>query len=209
MHTLFNINRYYKEYSFSFILKPNKMAEMNVISVTRNHQSLKRRPKRSTTRVDLTSMVDLGFLLITFFMLATSFNDHKSMEVIKPVSNGKTQIMPLSKTLTLMLSSTDKVVYYNLPATQSEDMEFYIDSTNYGSNGIRKIIRKRQEEVKQLYSNQDELFIMIKPLPKSKYKNLIDVLDEMMINNVKKYAIVAPNEKIDSIVALKINESRK
>lgn len=188
------------------------MAEMNVPAGGGKKGHKKIRSKKQSTRVDLTAMVDLGFLLITFFMLATTFNKPKTMEVNKPAKEDKPKEEPpikMSKTLSLMLGSRDKVIHYVSPDDIDANTQLEMDSVDYGSNGLRKVIQKRQAEVKAQWGDQDELFIMIKPLPKSKYKNIVDVLDEMNINNVKRYAILPPNDPIDSLVALRLGENRK
>ncbi len=189
------------------------MAEMNVPAGGGKKGHKKVRSKKMSTRVDLTAMVDLGFLLITFFMLATTFNKPKTMEVNKPAKEDDKKIeeppIKMSKTLSLMLTSRDNVVFYVSPDDIDANTELSIDSVDYSSSGLRKVIQRRQKEVQQQWGNQDDLFIMIKPLPKSKYKNIVDVLDEMNINSVKRYAILQPNDPIDSLIALRIGESRK
>lgn len=187
------------------------MAEINVSgSGKKGHK--KARSKKMSTRVDLTAMVDLGFLLITFFMLATTFNKPKTMEVNKPDKNDKKAEEPpikMSKTLSLMLTSRDNVINYVSPDDIDANTQLSIDSTDYSANGLRKVIQRRQAEVKAQWGNKDDLFVMIKPLPKSKYKNIVDVLDEMSITGVIRYAILPPNDPIDSLIALRIGESRK
>lgn len=188
------------------------MAEINTSAGGGKKGHKKARSKKMSTRVDLTAMVDLGFLLITFFMLATTFNKPKTMEVNKPAKDDKPKEEPpikMSKTLSLMLTSTDKVVNFVSPDDIDASTQISIDSTDYSATGVRKVIQRRQAEVKAQWGDQDELFIMIKPLPKSKYKNIVDILDEMNITGVKRYAILPPNDPIDSLIALQIGESRK
>ncbi len=190
------------------------MAEMNVPSGGGGKKGHKKvRSKKMSTRVDLTAMVDLGFLLITFFMLATTFNKPKTMEVNKPAKEDDKKIeeppIKMSKTLSLMLTSTDKVVHYVSPDDIDANTQIVMDSVDYSAGGLRKVIQKRQADVKAQWGNQDELFVMIKPLPKSKYKNIVDVLDEMSINDVKRYAILPPSDPIDSVIAIQIHEVRK
>lgn len=188
------------------------MAEMNTSESGAKKGHKKVRSKKMSTRVDLTAMVDLGFLLITFFMLATTFNKPKTMEVNKPdkTEDPKDQPpIPLSKTLALMLGDNDKVYWYVSPEDIDANTQLSLDSIDYSPNGVRRIIQQRQREVQAKYSDKDQLFVMIKPLPASKLKNTVDVLDEMTINGVKRYALLPPNDPIDSLVALKIGQSRK
>jgi biopolymer transport protein ExbD len=190
------------------------MADMNVADGGGRKKGAKKiRTKKLSTRVDLTAMVDLGFLLITFFMLATTMNKPKTMEVNKPakedVDKKDEPPIKMTKTATLMLGSNDKVYAYVSPDSIDLTTELVLDSLNYGPDGLRKFIQRRQSEVQQMWGDKDELFILIKPLPSSNVKNIVDVLDEMTINNVKRYAILEPNDPIDSLVALITGQSRK
>lgn len=189
------------------------MAEMNVPAGGGHKKGKKVRTKKMSTRVDLTAMVDLGFLLITFFMLATTFNKPKTMEVNKPAKeeDDKKEEPPIkmSKTATLMLGKNDKIYAYVSPDEIDVSGELALDSIGYGPNGLRKFIQRRQNEVQAQWGDKDELFVMIKPLPASTFRNIVDVLDEMTINDVKRYAILEPDDPIDSLVAVQAGQSRK
>lgn len=170
------------------------------------------RTKKIPTRVDLTAMVDLGFLLITFFMLATTFNKPKTMEVNKPAKEEEPEKEPpikMSKTATLMLGKGDKIYAYVSPDEIDATTELELDSLSYAPSGLRKFIQRRQAEVQAQWGNKDDLFVMIKPLPSSSFKNIVDVLDEMTITDVKRYAILEPTDPIDSLVAAQTGQSRK
>ena len=176
--------------------------------------SKKVRSKKMSTRVDLTAMVDLGFLLITFFMLATTFNKPKTMEVNKPAKEEeedkkKEPPIKMSKTATLMLGARDKLYAYVSPDEIDATTELALDSIDYSPTGLRKFIQRRQNEVQQQWGDKEMLFVMIKPLPGSNVKNIVDVLDEMTINDVKRYAILEPNDPIDSLIALRTGQKRK
>lgn len=190
------------------------MAEMNLSDPGgKSHGKKKRRAKKVSTRVDLTAMVDLGFLLITFFILATTFNKPKTMEVNKPAKEDdldKKEEPPIkmSKTVNFMLGSNDMVYWYVSPDEIDAETQIEMDSIDYSPTGLRRIIKKRQNEVAAQWGNKDELFVMIKPLPGSKFKNTIDILDEMTINDVKRYAILEPVDPIDSLVAAQVGQRR-
>jgi biopolymer transport protein ExbD len=189
------------------------MAEMNVSGGGGHKKGKKVRGKKMSTRVDLTPMVDLGFLLITFFMLATTFNKPKTMEVNKPAKEDldKKDEPPIkmSKTASLMLGKGNKIYAYVSPDEIDSDTQISLDSIDYSPSGLRKFIHKRQDEVQAQWGDKDQLFVMIKPLPSSTFKNIVDVLDEMSINDVKRYAILEPNDPIDSLIALRAGQSRK
>ena len=191
------------------------MAEMNTSDSGGHKKGPKKvRSKKMSTRVDLTAMVDLGFLLITFFMLATTMNKRKTMEVNKPAKEDKLDEkeeppIKMSKTATLMLGANNKCYVYVSPDEIDATTELSLDSVDYSPTGLRKYIQRRQKEVKEQWGDQDQLFVMIKPLPASTVKNIVDVLDEMTINDVKRYAILEPNDPIDSLIALRTGQSRK
>jgi biopolymer transport protein ExbD len=187
------------------------MAEMNVS----DKGGKGKRSKKASTRVDLTAMVDLGFLLITFFMLATTMNKPKTMEVNKPDKPKDEDIEPpikMSKTLSLMLGNNDKIYWYVAPDdVESASAGMVLDSCNYSKEGLRKVIQRRQKEVMEMFGadKKDELFVMIKPLKDSKLKNTVDALDEMAISGVKRYAILEPKDEIDELVADKVGQKIK
>jgi biopolymer transport protein ExbD len=190
------------------------MAEMNVSE--KGGKKGGKRSKKVSTRVDLTAMVDLGFLLITFFMLATTMNKPKTMEINKPDPNKKEEqeeTIKMSKTLTLMLGARDKAYWYVSPDKIDASTNLELDSIDYSPNGVRRIVKRRLKEVKEQWGlddkGQSQLFVMIKPLPGSTLKNTVDALDEMAINGVSRYAILAPSDPIDSLVALRVNQKRK
>jgi biopolymer transport protein ExbD len=161
------------------------MAEMNLPNSKTHHKS-GLRAKRLSTRVDLTAMVDLGFLLITFFMLATTFSKPKAMEINMPDKNSGGLMHPLkaSRSLTILLGERDKVYTYVDPENPQ------MDSTDFSRTGIRALLFKRQTEVAAQWGNKNELVVLIKSMPKARYQNLVDILDEMSITGTKRYAIV-------------------
>jgi biopolymer transport protein ExbD len=190
------------------------MAEMDTSSKGGGKHGGGKRAKKQSTRVDLTAMVDLGFLLITFFMLATTLNKPKTMEVNKPEKNEDKKDEPkikMSKTLTLMLGDNDKAYWYVSPDEIDANTSLTMDSVDYSPKGVRAVVKRRQREVMEMFGadKKDELFVMIKPLPGSTLKNTVDVLDEMTISGVKRYAILEANDPIDSLVALKVRQKRK
>jgi biopolymer transport protein ExbD len=188
------------------------MAEMNVPESGAKKGKKKARSKKLSTRVDLTAMVDLGFLLITFFMLATTFNKPKTMEVNKPAKDDDVKDQPaikMSKTVSLLLGNNNLVYWYVSPDEITAETSLELDSVDYSANGVRKIIQRRIKEVHEMWTDTTNLFVMIKPLPGSKYKNIVDILDEMTISNVRTYAILKPDDPVDSLVCVKIGQSRK
>ncbi len=146
----------------------------------------KKKRKKASTRVDLTPMVDLGFLLVTFFMLTTTFSKPQTMEINMPVKPKGTEVtqedqnaVKASKALTLLLSGEDKIYYY----TGVGDLNNPVKKTDYSQEGIRKLLLELNGSIK-------DMVVLIKPTDDSTYKNVVDILDEMNITNIKRYALV-------------------
>ncbi len=151
------------------------------------------RSKKQSSNVDLTAMVDLAFLLITFFMLTTSLSKPQSMDLGLPDKEPdptKKEVdlkVDENRTMTILMGDNNKLMYYmgimNTPMSPTE--------IKYGRNGIRQEILKRKQSVIAYTGTAEKgLIVLIKPSKKSHYKNLIDVLDEMAISDVPTYAIV-------------------
>jgi len=157
------------------------MAEINI-----NTNSKK---KRLSTRVDMTPMVDLGFLLITFFMLTTTLTQPKTMDLIMPAKDGEPMKLAESKALTILLGAHDKVAYY---FGQGK-----IEESSFSNNGgIRDVILAKRSEVMKAFGKND-LMVLIKADENANYKNVVDIMDEMLINHIDRYSMVDinPEEK--------------
>jgi biopolymer transport protein ExbD len=149
------------------------------------------RSKKLSTRVDLTPMVDLGFLLITFFIFTTTMNENRTMKLVVPDDSKVAVPMttPESKTLSLILNGKDEIRYY-----QGLNLQQSL-STNYSVAGLRAVIQQKIREVKNKFGNSAEVIVLIKPTAEASYRNVLAVLDEMLINDVKKYVLMEPSEE--------------
>jgi len=145
------------------------------------------RSKKASTRVDLTAMVDLAFLLITFFMLTTTLAKPQAMDLGMPDKDDikKDQLpVPASRTMSILLGSKDKLEYF-----VGEPGKVAPIVSDYGKNGIRKALLDNYQKVKQ-QSGGKEMIVLIKPSDKSNYKDMVDILDELKIANIQIFAIV-------------------
>ena len=156
------------------------------------------RGKKMSTRVDMTPMVDLGFLLITFFMLATTMSKPTAMSVFFPDKQDKTeeeQTEPLkaSKVLTLFLGDNDNVYYLDGIAADDDKAEASLKTTRYGSD-LRSVIFNSARRINAANPKDDKgneaFVVVIKPTVVSSFKNMVDVLDEMAITKSRRYALV-------------------
>jgi biopolymer transport protein ExbD len=158
----------------------------------------KPRSRRMSVKVDFTAMVDLAFLLITFFMLTTELTKPSMMPIVMPDDSGETTDIKASHALTLLLDANDKLYYYEgLDAAHK-------DSTDFSAAGLRKLILDKQDRIRTAFGDDvrpdpkrpsqmktySKLYVMIKASPKARYKNVVDVFDEMKICNVAHYALL-------------------
>jgi len=196
------------------------MAQMDVAGGDSGHKKGPgvKKAKKQSTRVDMTPMVDLGFLLITFFIYTTTMSTPNTTKLSMPKKEeDKTKEMEVVKSglLTILLGETN-VYYYEgeLDATGANFMTSSFPTP--ASPGIRKVIQDKRAQViaahthneacKKIWEKNDErkdgalpdeqacldrdLVIVIKPDTKAKYGRAVDILDEMNINAVQRYAII-------------------
>jgi biopolymer transport protein ExbD len=153
-----------------------------------------RRRKLSTPRIDLTPMVDLGFLLITFFMYTTTMAKPKVMELQMPyvphehVDSSK---IPAESTLILLPTSGHRVAYYRGAELADESLAA---CSFAGNNSLRKLIEEETKRVTSLpatFSKEaHKLHVLIKPDTSSAYEDMVSSLDEMAIAEVPYYTIM-------------------
>lgn len=164
------------------------MAELNQDSG--KNKGGKVRSKKDGGKVDLTAMVDLAFLLITFFMLTTSLNKPQAMDVAMPDKNVETDRqtdinVDEHRSVTLVLGSDDKIVWYqgdvNNPLAGPEVID-------YSAEGLRAVLLRMKELVPRQAGGRD-MIVVIRPSDKSVTRNIIDALDEMKIADIQRYMI--------------------
>jgi biopolymer transport protein ExbD len=140
------------------------------------------RRRRTSTRIDMTPMVDLAFLLLTFFMLTTTFNKHYAMDLNMP--NESERIPAARKTingkrvLSVVLGERNQIYWYigvEQPAAVA----------NFAS--VRGMLLEKNSQI-------DSMYVMIKPSAKSRYQNVVDILDELLITKIKRYSVVKMTE---------------
>lgn len=166
------------------------MAELDTSGGGKNKGG-KVRSKKQSTRVDLTAMVDLAFLLITFFMLTTTLAKPQAMDLAMPDKDVKDQqelTVADNRTMTILLGANNRLEWYmglvDKPLTPPQ-----VD--NYGRNGIRKaLIENAKKVIASTGDPEKGLIVLIKPSDQSNYRNFVDILDEMKVSNITRYAIV-------------------
>jgi biopolymer transport protein ExbD len=157
-----------------------------------------RRSKKLSTKVDLTPMVDLGFLLITFFIFTTTMSDPRVTKLIMPKDSKDSTSVGLSNALTIIPLDGNRVFYYHGELSRALKTNAWGITSFSEQNGIGKIVRTKQAALDRIKpGNRKDLMLMIKPAPESNYRNVVSALDEALINDVKRYAIVdiTPEEK--------------
>jgi Biopolymer transport protein len=174
------------------------MASIEMIDAVHKRTAGVKRAKKLSTKVDMTPMVDLGFLLITFFIFTTTMSSPTTMKLIVPKDDINKTAVPESGALTIVIGKNERIYYYK-GQLQNKRTNF----TKSNLEGIRKVIidkkKERIEYNKQLgfdsYNLDKGFVVIIKPTKESNYKSIIDVLDEMSINGVRRYAMVNATEE--------------
>lgn len=184
------------------------------------------RAKKQSTHIDMTPMVDLAFLLLTFFMLTTTFGKPKTMEINMPVKpENEDQQTLVNNAITILLTGDDKIYWY----FGELKPETTLTPTNYSPEGLRKLLLEKNQyafdKIKQLREQalknniadstlkrlevetkgeKKALMVLVKADDKAIYKNVVDVLDELNITMVGKYAIVdMGQQEYDLMTAMK------
>ncbi|SEO29361.1 Biopolymer transport protein ExbD/TolR [Flavobacterium sp. CF108] len=152
------------------------------------------RSKKLSSRVDLTAMVSVSFLLIIFFMLVGELSKPKVLDLSLPDKEGGHGCPGCTRgnrLYTILLDQNDKIITY------SGILEFdqnTVKKVEFGKDAIRKEVYQKKKEVSDYMISvgkpKNGVIVIIKPSPKSNFKNLVEILDEMRIANIDTFSIV-------------------
>jgi len=196
----------------------------------------KKRPKKGVVRMDMTPMVDLAFLLLTFFILATSLSKPKTLEIIYPkeVENNdeKTKLADELATTILIGEGEDHLFFYH---GKFDPDTTVLQKTDFSKDGFRKVLLDKNRTInervfelkadlnskqlskedyeaqyKEAYSKivNDEMapFVIVKTIDKSMWRNVVNSIDELNICNVRKRAILDMEENEQVAVEKRVKE---
>jgi biopolymer transport protein ExbD len=174
-------------------MKTTLMAEINTAVNDRRRAGVSRMKKHSL-RTDMTPMVDLGFLLVTFFVFTSEISKPAVTNLVMPKDAVDVEPITLaeSNSLTIMAGKNSTLFYY--PGSWDEAVKKgAVKQTNFSFTGLGDIIRNKQEYLDKhpvKGEGRSGLMLLIKPGPDASYSDVINLLDEALINDVKKYAIL-------------------
>jgi biopolymer transport protein ExbD len=165
------------------------MAEL-VSSPKSKSNNCRTKTNKKIVRIDLTPMVDLGFLLITFFIFTTTMSQAKALDLALPKGDEPSMNVKLSGALTIYLTANNQL-YYCEDSLASNGNNL-VSAT---FNSIRQVIITKKRITKE-----KDLFLIIKPTDACSYQNIIDILDEVNINMINRYAMDNVNETENAIL---------
>ncbi len=153
-------------------------------------QKNSKRCRKKSTRVDLTPMVDLGFLLITFFVFTTTMSTTTAMGMVTPKGTETNDDVCESCVITLIPTANNKLYYY-----EGKESDAAYKTTDYSASGLRNLLVNKKKQV--LGINREPVLI-VKPSQTSTFKNLINIIDESNICMYKRYYLdkLSPMEKV-------------
>lgn len=188
------------------------MADMEVAESSGGKRHKGTRGKKLSTRVDMTPMCDVGFLLITFFMLTTTLQRAKTMNLFLPhdVKDEQEQNkVKESQALTILLGKDNNLYYYEGIGTDAaKDPANLVKKTSYSlKDGIGEILFDKSKSVIQNSGGRDSIVVIIKPMKESTYENVVSILDDMNIYEIKKYALVKFTDNDQKMIDMKKGSS--
>ena len=196
------------------------MAEVNTGDSGGGHgKHQKKRAKKASTRIDMTPMVDLAFLLLTFFVLTSTFSKPKTMQINYPADADKPENQQkVNNAITVLLSKDNNIYYYKgefFGKDSKNDPPTVLTKTDFSKDGLRKVLMDSYKVTRDSISALEErykkheladttfkrmanalkgrkyaLTVLVKSDDKATYANMVNVIDEIQIAMIGKYAVV-------------------
>jgi len=167
------------------LIKTNVMAEAEI----KRPDPGNKRMKKKSTRVDLTPMVDLGFLLLTFFVFTSTMMEPQIMGFNEPVDTIPGDKICNSCVLTVILEKNNAIRYYEgMPENNPP-----VKQTSFAAKGIRQVLLDKKERVRVTMGAESRFVLIIKPGDESTMNDFVDIMDEVAINGIRHYYIAEIN----------------
>jgi biopolymer transport protein ExbD len=164
--------------------------------ITNEKQGGKSRQRKKRIGIDMTPMVDLGFLLITFFMFTTNFTKPNVMDLGLPAKDPNPapfndKVIDQRNQITFIIGENNRIFYHQ--SNEKDLTEAGLKETDYNGLNVSKIISEAYEK-----APKKEIFtIIVKPTDDANYKNFVDMMDNISISKKDRYGIsdIKPWEK--------------
>jgi biopolymer transport protein ExbD len=150
----------------------------------RSHGKKKRKKgRRMGIRIDMTPLVDVAFLLLTFFMLTTSMTRPQTMEInLPPDADVKVEIAE-TNLMTLRVDENSKI-YWAIGLESVKRVEFA---------DLRNLLREK--------SANPKLTVLVKIDRKSKYATMVDIMDELNLTNLTRFSLAPLLDQDKALIA--------
>lgn len=159
------------------------------MNISTPHNTPRKGYRKHALRVDMTPMVDLGFLLITFFVFTTSMMTPKAMKLAMPDDTGDPTPVKCSESFSIIVRADDRISWFGCRDGQPEQPT---DGLASDPSALRQALIRKLATLRAAGADPRDLVVLIKPLDQANYQAVVDVLDEMTINGIRRYAIVDP-----------------
>jgi len=143
--------------------------------------------RMASPRIDLTPMVDLGFLLLTFFMMTTTLSKPRAMDIQMPYTPSETHTeFYASSAITLIPARDHRIYYYEGAYDPSVTL-----NEIHTERALRALLQQKQQALmKRAEADERDLQVLIKPHVSGTVADIVALFDEMNILKVKYVAMV-------------------
>ena len=156
------------------------------VAESKSHSKGKKKKKRAGVRIDMTPMVDVAMLLLTFFMLTTVFNKPQTMELNLP-PDSKVQVEVAATTLLTVRVAPNMEIYWNMGNEPT---------------ALKKItIKELRPLLKEKLRNIPKLITLVQIDRDAKYNDMVDIIDELNLAEITRFSIAPLKDTDKKLIA--------
>ena len=158
------------------------------VAESKSHTKGKKKKKRAGVHIDMTPMVDVAMLLLTFFMLTTVFNKPQTMELNLPPDDN-VQVEVAASTLLTVRVEPNMAIYWSMGNEPTVLKKVTI-------NELRPLLIERLRSIPKLIT-------LVQIDRDAKYNDMVDIMDELNLANITKFSF-APMKDADKKLIAKV-----